>query len=345
VNALQSLRAQAPGLALSIAVAGASVFAERIETLWTGKPWLEALVIAILLGASVRTLWTPPKLFDRGIRCAAKTMLELAIVLMGATVSFGTIFAAGLPLIVSIVLTVVGAIVVSFLLGRSLGLNRKMALLVACGNAICGNSAIAAVAAVIDADSDDIATSIAFTAVLGIGVVIALPFLAGALHLSPAAGGILAGLTVYAVPQVLAAAGPMGSVAIQVGTLVKLVRVLMLGPIFTGLSLLMARRRAATAKANTDGRRRLPTGLVPTFILAFLALATAHSLGLLPDVIVRPAHVGSGLLTVLAMAGLGLGVDLRSVSAAGPRVVIVVTVSLLLLGSTAYLLLRMTGLA
>jgi uncharacterized integral membrane protein (TIGR00698 family) len=344
VNVLQSLRTQAPGLALSLVVAGAAVFAERIETRWAGKAWLEALVIAILLGAIVRTLWTPPKLFDRGIRCAAKTMLELAIVLMGATVSFGAIFAAGLPLMVSIVLTVIGAIVVSFALGRSLGLNRKMALLVACGNAICGNSAIAAVAAVIDADSDDIATSIAFTAVLGIGVVVALPFLAAALHLSPAAGGILAGLTVYAVPQVLAAAGPMGSVAIQLGTLVKLVRVLMLGPIVTGLSLLMARRRAAPAEAKSGGRR-LPTGLVPTFIIAFLALATVHSLGLLPDVVVRPAHVASGLLTVLAMAGLGLGVDLRSVSAAGPRVVIVVTASLLLLGGTAYLLLRMTGLA
>jgi uncharacterized integral membrane protein (TIGR00698 family) len=344
VNVLQSLRAQAPGLALSIAVAGAAVFAERIETQRAGKAWLEALVIAILLGAVVRTLWTPPKLFDRGIRCAAKTMLELAIVLMGATVSFGAIFAAGLPLMVSIVLTVIGAIVVSFALGRSLGLNRKMALLVACGNAICGNSAIAAVAAVIDADSDDIATSIAFTAVLGIGVVVALPFLAAALHLSPAAGGILAGLTVYAVPQVLAAAGPMGSVAIQVGTLVKLVRVLMLGPIVTGLSLLMAHRRAVPAEAKSGGRR-LPTSLVPTFIIAFLALATVHSLGLLPDVVVRPAHVASGLLTVLAMAGLGLGVDLRSVSAAGPRVVIVVTASLLLLGGTAYLLLRMTGLA
>lgn len=344
MKALQSFRAPAPGLALSIAVAGASVFAERIETRWAGKAWLEALVIAILLGAVVRTLWTPPKLFDRGIRCAAKTMLELAIVLMGATVSFGAIFAAGLPLMVAIVVTVIGAIVVSFLLGRSLGLNRKMALLVACGNAICGNSAVAAVAAVIDADSDDIATSIAFTAVLGIGAVIALPLLATMLHLSPAAGGIMAGLTVYAVPQVLAAAGPMGSVAIQVGTLVKLMRVLMLGPIVTGLSLLMARRRVASTEAKPDGRR-LPTGLVPAFILAFLALATVHSLGLLPDVVVRPAHVASGLLTVLAMAGLGLGVDLRSVSAAGPRVVIVVTASLLLLGATAYAVLRMTGLA
>jgi len=342
MNPLVSLRTLAPGLALATAVAGASLLLERAEVVATGKPWLEALVIAILLGAVVRTLWTPPTRFKSGIHCAAKTALELAVVLMGVTISFGAIVAAGVPLMAAIVVTVIGAIVGSFMLGRVLGLPRKMALLVACGNAICGNSAIAAVAAVIDADSDDVATSIAFTAVLGIGVVIALPILSAGLHLSPAAGGILAGLTVYAVPQVLAAAAPMGAVAIQIGTLVKLVRVLMLGPVVTGLSLLMARR--AGSGRPTAGYRSL-TRLVPPFILAFLALATIHSLGLLPEAVIVPAHGASNFLTILAMAGLGLGVDLRSVSAAGPRVVSVVTVSLLLLGATAFGMLRMTGFA
>lgn len=344
MKAVLRLRAQAPGLFLSLAVAGAALLIEQAELMWTGRAWLEALVIAILLGAVVRTLWTPPRHFDPGIRCAAKTMLELAIVLMGATVSFGAVLAAGLPLMAAIVATVLGAIAIGFLIGRALGLRPKMALLVACGNAICGNSAIAAVAAVIDAESDDVATSIAFTAVLGIGVVIALPLVAAALQLGPAAGGVLAGLTVYAVPQVLAAAGPMGNLAVQVGTLVKLVRVLMLGPIVTGLSLLMA-RRAATAQPDAAPRRGSAAGLVPPFILAFLALATVHSLGLLPDAVVVPAHLAGGILTVLAMAGLGLGVDLRSVRAAGPRVVIVVTSSLLLLGTTAYAMVRITGLA
>jgi uncharacterized integral membrane protein (TIGR00698 family) len=342
MNRFSSLRALAPGLALATAVAGASLLLERAELVATGKPWLEALVIAILLGAVVRTLWTPPGLFKSGIHCAAKTALELAVVLMGTTISFGAIRAAGVPLMAAIVVTVIGAIAGSFMLGRALGLPHKMALLVACGNAICGNSAIAAVAAVIDADSDDVATSIAFTAVLGIGVVIALPILSAGLHLSPAAGGILAGLTVYAVPQVLAAAAPMGAVAIQLGTLVKLVRVLMLGPVVTGLSLLMARR--AGGARPTAGYRSL-TRLVPPFILAFLALATIRSLGLLPEAVVAPAHGASNFLTILAMAGLGLGVDLRSVSAAGPRVVSVVTVSLLLLGATAFAMLRMTGFA
>jgi uncharacterized integral membrane protein (TIGR00698 family) len=221
-----------------------------------------------------------------------------------------------------------------------------MALLVACGNAICGNSAIAAVAPVIRADSDDVATSIAFTAVLGIAVVVALPFLALALNLTPAASGILAGLTVYAVPQVLAAAGPMGSAAVQIGTLVKLVRVLMLGPIVAGLSLMMARRADVTAGTDhpVEGSASL-VHLVPPFILAFLGLAAVNSLGLLPVSIVAQAHHISGTLTVLAMAGLGLGVDLRSVSAAGPRVACVVTLSLLGLGAMAYIALRLTGFA
>ena len=227
-----------PGLALCAAVAACAIFLERLEVIATGRPWLEALVIAIALGAVVRTVWTPSAALEPGIQCAAKTMLEWAVVVMGATISFGAIAHAGLPLMLAIVATVVGAILASVMLGRLLGLPGKMAMLVACGNAICGNSAIAAVAPVIRADSDDVATSIAFTAVLGIGVVIALPFLAAAIGLSAAASGALAGLTVYAVPQVLAAAGPMGSAAVQIGTLVKLVRVLMLGPVVAVLSLM-----------------------------------------------------------------------------------------------------------
>lgn len=341
-----AMRSVLPGLALCGAVAAFAIGVERLEILAMGKPWLEALVIAIALGAVIRTVWTPPAALDPGVACASKTMLEWAVVAMGATISFGAIAAAGWPLMLAIVATVICAIAASFLLGRALGLPGKMALLVACGNAICGNSAIAAVAPVIRADSDDVATSIAFTAVLGIGVVIALPFLAMALHLTPAASGILAGLTVYAVPQVLAAAGPMGSAAVQIGTLVKLVRVLMLGPIVAGLSLFMARRDEGGADVDHTGAERANwVHLVPPFILAFLGLAAVNSLGLLPQALVGPAHQASGVLTVLAMAGLGLGVDLRSVSAAGPRVVCVVTVSLLALGGMAYMALYLTGFA
>ena len=130
-----------------------------------------------------------------------------------------------------------------------------MAILIACGNSICGNSAIAAVAPVIGAHSDDVAASISFTAVLGVIVVLTLPLLVPVLQLSLTQYGVLAGLTVYAVPQVLAATLPIGALSNQVGTVVKLVRVLMLGPVVLGLSLLARDLRTEPAFAPTKADR------------------------------------------------------------------------------------------
>jgi len=345
MRSLTRLHPVVPGLILSAGVAAISIMLERAEEALMGRVWLEALVIAILLGAVVRTVWKPGDHYKKGIGFSAKIALEFAVALMGAQISFGAVADAGLPLVACIVGTVVVAILFSFVLGRTLGLPNKMSLLVACGNAICGNSAIAAVAPVIDAHSDDVATSIAFTAVLGIVVVITLPFIAAALGLPAQSGGILAGLTVYAVPQVIAAAGPMGAAAIQIGTLVKLIRVLMLGPVVAVVSLLGSKFKPDAPAAKARMSLRSFTRFMPLFIVAFLVLAVMRSLDLVPHVLLGPAQNVSMLLTVLAMAGLGLGVDLRSVSAAGPRVVVVVTASLLLLGGIAYAMLRVLGLA
>ena len=106
----------------------------------------------------------------------------------------------------------------SYAIGRLLGLPVRLAILVACGNSVCGNSAIAAIAPVIGADGDDIASSISFTAILGVVIVLGLPLLIPLLGLSPTRYGILAGLTVYAVPQVLAATVPAGLLSTQIGT-------------------------------------------------------------------------------------------------------------------------------
>ena len=166
------------------------------------------------------------------------------------------------------------AIASSYALCRALGLPQRMAMLVACGNSICGNSAIAAVAPVIGADGDDVASSIAFTAVLGVIVVLGLPLLVPILDLSLTQYGVLAGLTVYAVPQVLAATLPIGALSNQVGTVVKLVRVLMLGPVVLGLSLL-SRAGCASEPTRAMRARGWPPlrELVPWFIVGFLVLA------------------------------------------------------------------------
>ena len=167
--------------------------------------------------------------------------------------------AIGPGLLVGIAAIVAIAVVASYGISRGLGLPVRMAILVACGNSICGNSAIAAVAAVIGANEDEVASSIAFTAVLGVVVVLTLPLLSPLLGLSVTQYGVLAGLTVYAVPQVLAATLPIGALANQVGTVVKLVRVLMLGPVVLALALVTRRLRDQT----DEGTPQVSTGEQP----------------------------------------------------------------------------------
>ena len=166
-----------PGLLLCGGVTLAANALHGLQVRVLGFPWLEALVLAILLGAAVRTAWTPGPKWQAGIAFSAKTLLEVAVALLGASLSFGTLLAVGPALLAGIMVVVAVAVVSSYAIGRALGLPQRMAVLVACGNSICGNSAIAAVAPLIGASSRDVASAIAFTAVLGVAVVLGLPLL------------------------------------------------------------------------------------------------------------------------------------------------------------------------
>ena len=320
----------APGVALSVGVGVVSWIIALGEERVFGHAVIEALVVAILVGMIIRTLWTPTaegeKRIKAGVNFTAKQVLELAVCLLGVSVNLPELLKAGPALGVGIVLLVVIGLTVSYFLGRALGLPRKLAILVACGNSICGNSAIAAVAPVIEAEPEHIASSIAFTAILGIVVVIGLPFLVRPLGLSFYQYGVLAGLTVYAVPQVLAAAFPVSMLSGQVGTLVKLVRVLMLGPVVLFFAL---RHRAA--HAHVAKPKFSITRFVPWFIIGFLGLAALRSFGVIPATAANPTRLVSGWLTIASMAALGLGVDLKAMRNVGRPVVLTVSGSLIAL--------------
>lgn len=106
-----------------------------------------------------------------------------------------------------------------------------------------------------------------------------MPFLPQLLGLDATQYGIFAGLTVYAVPQVLAATAPLGAVAVQTGTIVKLIRVLMLGPVIAALSVIHGQ--------SGKGRLKLQQ-MVPWFIICFVLMIMARSFGLIPEVLLGP---------------------------------------------------------
>ena len=320
-----------PGLIACGTVALVAVAIQALEVRLLGRGWIDAIVLSILIGAALRSVWTPPATVRPGIEFSARTLLEIAVVLLGASVSAATVIAIGPGLLAGTAVVVVLALAVSYGIGRLLRLPHRMAVLIACGNAICGNSAIAAVAPVIDAEADDVSAAIAFTAVLGVAVVLLLPLLGVALQMTEVRYGVLAGLTVYAVPQVLAATLPVGAVAAQAGTLVKLVRVLMLGPVCLGLAVLTAFRRREDEAVAAPKRTVSLHHLIPWFIIGFLLMMAARSMALIPaDVLPILANTAT-VLTTLSMAALGLGTDARAVARSGVRIASVVVLSLLAL--------------
>ena len=325
----------APGLALALGVAFVAWLGERALIAGVGRAVLEAIVLAILIGAVVRTWFVRDfSRYAHGAHVASGLILECSIVLLGAGSDLRALVAAG-PAILAGVVVIVGVTLVSgTFIGQWFGLPRTHALLVAVGNAICGNSAISAAAPVVGARRDEVASAIAFTAVLGVCVILGLPFLIPLLHLSDHQYGIVAGLTVYAVPQVIAAAYPVSVAAGQAATLVKLMRVLLLGPVVLILSL------TEHHSAHLRWWRA-----VPWYIIGFFVTSALRTTDVIPASMGDVVREGARLLTVLAMAGLGLAVDLQAVRRVGARVGSTVLASLLLMLGLSLALVRLLGVA
>jgi uncharacterized integral membrane protein (TIGR00698 family) len=315
-----------PGLALTAATGLLALGLAGLERHFLGQQPLEPLVLALLLGMSLRTFLVVPARAEPGIAFAAKQILEGAIVLLGATLNLRAITAAGVPLFLCVLVGVPLAIGTSILLGRRLALSTRLTVLIAVGNAVCGNSAIAAVAPAIRAKKQEVASAVALTAILGAGVALALPLLGAALGLGEYRYGILAGMVVYAVPQVLVATLPVGAQAAAIAAVVKLTRVLLLGPIVAVFALLF--RDSGDQPTRFAARR-----FVPWFVVGFLLLAALRTIGVVGADVGATAGGLSRTLTILAMAGLGLGVDLRAIRTVGPRVACAVVGSLALLAA------------
>ncbi len=311
------LRTNGPGITVAAALALIAWLAQQgLEAV--GIRVIEALVIALIAGMLIRLVRPPAKSMSPGLAWSAKGLLEIAIVLLGASLSFGELGGAGFKLVVYALVTVAVILGLGLFIGRALGLGRRLSALVGVGNAICGNSAIAAVAPVLRASKQEIASSIALTAVLSVGVVLLLPLAAPVFSLSDAQYGALAGLVVYAVPQVVAASFAVSPESGEIGSLVKLVRVLAIGPVVVGTALLIARASRVDGEPSAAGIGWRKA--VPWFVIGFLVMATLRSAGILPEAWGDAIREASRVMTIIAMAALGLTVDLSSVRTSGRQV-------------------------
>ncbi|MBA3819182.1 MAG: putative sulfate exporter family transporter [Deltaproteobacteria bacterium] len=317
---------------------------------------IDAMLIAIVIGLILRNTLRLPPVLGPGIKYAVLSIMPLGIVLMGAKLDFfDVVRTSGTALIIS-VLCVAAALTLTILICRRVGVGQKLGLLIAVGTAICGGTAIAVAAPVIEAEDNETAFAIATVTLFGMIAVFVLPLLGTAFGMSQLEFGVWAGTSVHATPQVVATGFAYGPQAGDIATIVKLVRVLLLAPVVVGLGVWYGRSKRRRQIAHVTKAATLRT-LFPPFILGFVLLALANTLNVLPDftlhlensplwqaqdlrvVLAKVVTWVSTFLLTIAMAGVGLGVDLRGLRTVGMKSLYVGLASSLILAAFSYALL------
>ncbi|MGO2192783.1 MAG: YeiH family protein [Brachybacterium sp.] len=312
-----------PGVVLALVVAAASILVSRM------LPGISALVIAIAAGILAANLTTLPRSLTPGLSFAAKKLLRVGIVLLGLQVVLGDLLDLGVPMLLVVAIVVSGGIFGTLLIGRGLGVDKGLTILVACGFSICGAAAVAAAAGVTDPEEEHeerTITAVALVVLCGTLMIAVVPAAARLLQLDSVTAGLWAGASIHEVAQVVAAGGTLGGAALTVAVVVKLARVLMLAPVMAVLSLQQRREGAA------DGKR---PPLVPLFVLGFLAMVLLRSVVPLPGSILEIGALLQTTLLAAAMFALGTGVKVRHLLQVGPRPLALAALSTLLVASLA----------
>ncbi|MGN6606544.1 MAG: YeiH family protein [Jatrophihabitans sp.] len=295
-----------------------------------------AVVLGVVAGRPVRR-WTTRT--PRVLRVTQERGLQLAVVLLGVHLSLrelGHIGVGSLPVMLG---TLAVCLIVARVVGGRLRVPRDLRVLIGAGTGICGASAIAAVSSTIRARHDDVAYAISTIFVFNIVAVLTFPPVGHLLGMSGQRFGVFAGTAVNDTSSVIAAAQSFGGDAESHAVVVKLVRTLMIVPICLWLG-----SRAPAGAPRPGGRVRervrATTGLIPTFLVAFVGVVALNSAGGIPTAVARVLGDLSPVLVTAALAAIGLSVDVRALRRAGARplvlgLVLWIVVSLTSLGLQA----------
>ena len=330
-----ALREAAPGLAGAAAAVAVAVAAHLL------LPALPAMTMAVLLGLLAANLpgvsgWTAGPARP-GLDFAGKHLMRAGIVLLGLKVSLGDVLGLGWAALLLVTAVVLAAFAGTYGISRLFRLPPRVALLVATGFAICGASAIGAMAAVRRIRQEETVLPVALVTLCGTLAIGVLPLLARPLGLGPEIFGAWTGASVHDVGQVVATAQTAGAAALAVAVVVKLTRVILLAPMVAAAGL--HHRSSADAGA---GLKRPP--IVPLFVLGFVALAALRTTGWLSPGILDAAAVLQDVLLGMALFGLGSAVRVGELLHTGARALLAALASWLLIAGlglgAAFLMIR-----
>ena len=302
------IKKQGPGL---LVVGLVSLLSRFLADNWI--PNIGSVTLAILIGMLVSNLFVKGDVYTEGYKFAEKKLLPVAIVLLGTELQLQILISLGVETAVLIVLIVTSTMLSSLYVGRLMGFSQPFSLLMGAGNAICGSSAIAAVSPLVDSNEEEVGLSISTVNLLGTFGIFFLPIMVQLLRLDAVSGGAVIGGSLQAIGQVVAAGYSVDDATGNIALLVKMGRVLMLGP----LALAITWRKASS---STDGGKQ--SVQIPRFIIGFLIVSILASLQIIPEPLVDWLKQSGKWLLLLAMAGIGLRIRLETMLKQGPKTVV-----------------------
>ena len=300
------------GIAICFTVAGLSIL---IEKLIPGE-LLGASIIALFMGTIINSFFHPAWM-KPALKFTSKRILKTAIILLGASLSVNTILSVGKMTFFVMIFTFAVCFGGGYFLHKLFGLNWKLSNLISAGTGICGGSAVAAIAPVIDADDKDIAFAMSSTFLFDMVMIALYPLMGKALGLSDIAYGIWAGTSVNDTASVVASGYAFSEAAGDFATMVKLTRTIAIIPTVLVFAYIGTRIKQKEMKSANNGQKVNLTKIVPWFIGGFLLLAILNSVGVIPAVLSGVMKTASKFLMVSALAAIGLGTSITDFKKAG----------------------------
>ncbi len=331
----RAILATLPGLLLASAVATSGYLLRRLPGMTTFSP----LILAILLGTALHNLIGTPALAKPGVTFSMRQLLRAGIILLGFQLTITEVIEVGSRGILIIAATLVATFAFTLWMGKLLGVDRKLAQLIAAGTSICGASAVIATNTVTNAHDEDVAYAVACVTVFGSVAMFTYPLLPELLRLDPHAFGLWTGASVHEIAQVVAAAFQDGKAAGEFGTIAKLSRVILLAPTVITLGLMTARDTAKRDPAATASAR--PP--MPWFVLGFVALVGLNSLITIPPEDRIWIAAATTFLLSVALAAMGLETDIRKLTAKGLRPALLGALAFLFIASFSLSLIKLIG--
>jgi uncharacterized integral membrane protein (TIGR00698 family) len=322
-----------PGLLMASVVAASAYWLRELPGLKSFSP----LILAILIGTAFHNLVGTPRIARPGVAFSMRRLLRFGIILLGFQLTASQIIEVGQRGFLIIAATLAATFVFTVWVGKLLGVDSKLAQLIAAGTSICGASAVIATNTVTNGDDEDVAYAVACVTVFGSIAMFAYPLLPGLLNLNPHAYGLWTGASVHEIAQVVAAAFQYGKTAGEFGTIAKLSRVMLLAPVVIVLSWIASRRTTSRTSARSA---KAP---MPWFVLGFVAVVALNSLITVSAAEKAEIAAVTTFLLSVALAAMGLETDIRKLTARGIRPALLGALAFLFIATFSLVLIKLWG--